>query len=150
MDLEPGSHVLTITGDGYERYEQPFTLSADRVSTIEPVLSKLERSDPPPAKPKASALGRGALRTRAIPVRLEETPTNPYAQGLEPPPGLLAASSNPPSMVIVDGRPMGKSPRAVEVPPGIHTVVFVRSNTERLSLTVNVTAGKTANAAVDF
>lgn len=168
MGLAPGSHVLTISGPGYAKFEQPVTLTANNVSTLEPTLVKsdaaaagaskdaseaaasdapdidvLAKSKPAPAHPIVHGV-------RAARVELEETPPNPYTAQLEAQGGLLAASSSPPAMVVVDGKPVGKSPRAVELPAGVHTVTFVHPELGRQSLTVNVTPGKTTNAAAEF
>jgi hypothetical protein len=40
--LTPGSHALAITGPGFAPYEQPLTLPAEHVSTIEPELTLLQ------------------------------------------------------------------------------------------------------------
>jgi len=168
MGMAPGSHVLTISGPGYTPYEQPVTLTANNVSTLEPTLLKSDAAsadashgagevtvpDAPDIDALAAAksgaphaLSRGVRPTR---VELEETPPNPYTELLEAQGGLLAASSSPPAMVVVDGRPEGKSPRAVELPPGVHTVTFIHPELGRRSLTVNITPGKTSNAAAEF
>ena len=164
MYLDPGSHVISISGPGFARYEQTVTLVAGNVSTLEPVLesetidldtvkvtdaSHGESAATDAARPHASApasLGerlKAASTVKPVPVVLEETPENPY-------PGLLAASSNPSAMLVVDGRPLGQSPRAIDLPPGIHTVVFVHPELGRKSMTVSIWAGKTTNVAVDF
>jgi hypothetical protein len=164
MYLDPGSHVVSISGPGYVRYEQTLTLVAGNVSTIEPVLesatidldavsvteaSHAESVATEAARARASVVPAATSPSKAPtavkpePVVLEETPENPY-------PGLLAASSNPSAMLVVDGRPLGQSPRAIDLPPGIHTVVFVHPELGRKSMTVSVWAGKTTNVAVDF
>jgi len=166
MELEPGSHFVTVFGPGYAPYEQTVTLSANRVSTLEPVL---ERSDAPPTaearsadapalesassrKPTTVTPSGRSTRTRLgsakpIPVELDETPENPYLPGSL---GVLAASSSPPATVVVDGRPVGKSPRVVDLPPGPHTIAFVHPTQGRKSMTVKITPGNTTNVAVDF
>jgi hypothetical protein len=64
--------------------------------------------------------------------------------------GSLNVTSNPPANVVLDGRPLGKSPRIVKVPAGLHTVVFIHPLYGRQSLTVNVGAGATTGASADF
>jgi hypothetical protein len=164
MYLDPGSHVISIAGPGFARYEQTVTLVAGNVSTLEPVLESetidldtVKVTEPPHAEsaaadatpPHASGPAslverfRAASTVKPVPVVLEETPENPY-------PGMLAASSTPSAMLVVDGRPLGQSPRAVDLQPGIHTVVFVHPELGRKSMTVSIWAGKTTNVAVDF
>lgn len=64
--------------------------------------------------------------------------------------GSLNVTSNPPANVVLDGRPLGKSPRIVKVPAGLHTVMFIHPLYGRQSLTVNVGAGATTGASADF
>jgi serine/threonine-protein kinase len=65
--------------------------------------------------------------------------------------GLLNINSIPVSTVILDGRPIGSTPKlGVKVAPGSHTVVFVHPQHGRKTSTVTVTAGGTATAAVRF
>lgn len=165
MDLAPGSHVVSVSGPGYARYEQTVTLIASHVSTLEPLLesetidldavnvaegshgasaaSGAPRAHPPVPMTLADRLAKASGAVKPLPVVLEETPENPY-------PGLLAASSTPSAMIVVDGRPLGQSPRAVDLPPGIHNVVFVHPELGRKSMTVSIWPGKTTNVAVDF
>ncbi len=179
MGLEPGSHVVSIAGEGFAPFEQPVLLTANHVSTLEPVLVAAEsapaatapsvdgpREGEPAAESKPST--RTTVTTPAT-TTLAMTATNgahpPRAHGVKPiaveldetpgdssatPSGMLAISSNPPANVVVDGRPLGKSPRAVDVAPGVHSVVFIHPELGRRSLTVNVTSGKPTAASVDF
>jgi len=64
--------------------------------------------------------------------------------------GSLDISSNPPASVVLDGRPLGKAPQLVQVAPGPHTVVFIHPARGRMSLSVNVSGGRTTNAAANF
>lgn len=95
-----------------------------------------------PASPRPNP-GSGAARPRPNP-----TPAQPAAVSDK---GKLNVSSNPPSNAILDGRPLGPTPRAgISVAPGPHTVVFVHPQHGRKQVSVNVAAGKTANASVRF
>ncbi|HKO53014.1 MAG TPA: PEGA domain-containing protein, partial [Polyangiaceae bacterium] len=65
--------------------------------------------------------------------------------------GTVNLNAIPPSNVLLDGRPMGQTPRmGVSVPPGPHTVVFVNAEHGRKAKTINVEAGKTATVVVRF
>jgi len=171
MDLEPGSHAIVVSGPDYVRYEQTITLIASHVSTLEPTLERLTASVPPAAVesasraesqqpeggvgtrvvPGATASGHGvrgsAGAVKPVPVDLEETPENPYSPSSA---GVLAASSSPSASVIVDGRPVGKSPRVLDLTPGTHTIAFVHPTEGRKSMTVNIKPGQTTNVAVEF
>lgn len=73
--------------------------------------------------PKAPASGNGTINMNAIPV----------------------------SNVLLDGRPMGQTPKTgVSVAAGPHTVVFVNSEHGRKAKTITVESGKTANVIVHF
>ena len=78
---------------------------------------------PAPAAPKPAAAGNGTINMNAIPV----------------------------SNVLLDGRPMGQTPRmGVSVPAGSHTVVFVNTDFGRKAKTVSVDAGKSVTVVVRF
>ena len=65
--------------------------------------------------------------------------------------GTLNVNSIPVSNVIVDGRPMGSTPKmGLSVTAGTHTVVFVHPEHGRKVVTVTVVAGQTATAATRF
>lgn len=64
--------------------------------------------------------------------------------------GALDLSSNPPASLVLDGRPLGRTPRVVQLSSGPHTVVFVHPERGRMSVTVNVRAGRTTNASANF
>lgn len=80
----------------------------------------------------------------------------PVGGGVTPPvaaagTGTLNINSIPVSNVILDGRPMGSTPKVgLSVPAGNHTVVFVHAEHGRKSRVVNVPAGGSATAAVRF
>jgi hypothetical protein len=62
----------------------------------------------------------------------------------------LAINSIPISNVIVDGKPVGSTPKQITVTPGSHTVVFIHPEMGRKTVTVNAQPGKTAVAATKF
>jgi serine/threonine-protein kinase len=64
--------------------------------------------------------------------------------------GTLNINSIPISNVLVDGRPVGPTPRSMPVAAGKHQVTFVHPTKGRKSISVNVVAGKTALAATKF
>ncbi len=65
--------------------------------------------------------------------------------------GTLNVNSIPVSNVIVDGRPMGSTPKmGLSVPAGTHTVVFVHPEHGRKVVTVTVAAGQSQTAATRF
>jgi len=65
--------------------------------------------------------------------------------------GTLNINAIPVSNVLLDGRPMGQTPKmGVSVPPGSHTVMFVNADHGRKSKSITVEAGKTATVVVRF
>jgi hypothetical protein len=95
-----------------------------------------------PATPRPNP-GGGRARTNPTPVVAQPAAVSDK--------GKLNVSSNPPSNAILDGRPLGPTPRSgISVTPGAHTVVFVHPQHGRKQVSVNVAAGKTANASVRF
>ncbi|MCU0658467.1 MAG: PEGA domain-containing protein [Polyangiaceae bacterium] len=63
----------------------------------------------------------------------------------------LNINSIPPSNAILDGRPLGQTPRpGVSVPAGTHTVVFVHPEKGRKTQTVTVKGGDTKPVIVKF
>ncbi len=65
--------------------------------------------------------------------------------------GKLNINSIPASNIILDGRPLGKTPKTnVSTSAGAHTVVFVHPEFGRKTVVVTVVAGKSATAMVRF
>ncbi len=65
--------------------------------------------------------------------------------------GTLNLNSIPASNVILDGRPLGGTPKTnLSVPAGNHTVIFVHPEHGRKAKSVNVVAGKTVPVVVKF
>jgi serine/threonine-protein kinase len=106
---------------------------------------------PTPAPEPAPAAPRSALQSA-----LAAAITPPGATPVTPPPavaagsGTLSINSIPISNALVDGRPVGPTPRQVPVAAGKHSVTFVHPTMGRKSITVNVPSGKTAVAAIKF
>jgi serine/threonine-protein kinase len=105
------------------------------VTTAEDMSAAVSRSAP--AAPRAAA-PRAAAPVAAAPKASATT-------------GTLNINSNPVSNVILDGRPLGPTPKiGVSVSPGSHTVIFAHPEHGRKAKSVNVTAGKTSSVVVRF
>jgi hypothetical protein len=94
-----------------------------------------------------------AVVSSALPVKLNELPPPPVvdmSSGADTSVGALNVTSNPPANVVLDGRPLGKAPRMVKVPAGLHTVMFIHPLYGRRTLSVNVGAGATTSASAEF
>jgi hypothetical protein len=64
--------------------------------------------------------------------------------------GSISVNSIPVSAVLVDGRPVGKTPNRVSVSAGRHSVVFIHPQKGRKAVSVVVQPGQNAVAAVRF
>jgi hypothetical protein len=62
----------------------------------------------------------------------------------------LSITASPPCNVVLDGRPLGKTPHEVTVAPGAHSVVFIHPTEGRRSMRVEAVPGKPAVASVTF
>jgi serine/threonine-protein kinase len=106
-----------------------------------------------PTGPSKPIGGGGGAIAKAPPV----APAAPKEPEPKPAPaaaggkGTLNINSIPVSNVILDGKPLGQTPKVgVAVAPGAHTVIFVHPEHGRKAKSVNVEAGKTAAAIVRF
>ncbi len=63
--------------------------------------------------------------------------------------GTINISSTPPVNVVVDGKPVGMTPKTVRVPAGSHTIVFI-GPAGRQVRTVHVKGGGSASASASF
>jgi len=66
-------------------------------------------------------------------------------------PATLNINSIPPSAVLLDGRPIGRTPKSgVVVSPGTHSITFIHPEKGRKSTSVTVKAGETKGVGVRF
>lgn len=100
---------------------------------------------------------------KADPVKTETTKTDPVTKPAETtttkvdPPATntgtatLNINSVPPSNAILDGRPLGQTPKpGVSVSAGTHTVIFVHPEKGRKTQTISVKGGETKTVVVRF
>jgi serine/threonine-protein kinase len=150
LDLDPGWKVVA-TLRGLATFEQPVVFpDGTAEATVEIQLQPLNAAA---GRPAAVAAARPAAKApvKAPPAGEDEDegdapePAAPAGQGT------LNINSLPLSKVLLDGRPLGSTPKVgVPVPAGNHTVTFVHPERGRKSVTVNVKAGQTATASVRF
>jgi serine/threonine-protein kinase len=62
----------------------------------------------------------------------------------------LTFTSDPPSNLVLDGRPLGKTPKTASVPAGTHTVLFIHPEFGRKAKSIPVAAGQKATVKVKF
>lgn len=127
--------TLIATRKGYDTYRQSLTFedgSAERTFEVE--LFAEESGDSPRSAPRGGSVGAAA------------PPRAPAAAGT----ATLNINSIPAASVILDGRPIGTTPKVgVSVSAGSHTVVFVKDG-ERQAKSVTVAAGQTQTVAHRF
>ncbi|HYO97482.1 MAG TPA: carboxypeptidase regulatory-like domain-containing protein [Polyangiaceae bacterium] len=146
-------YSIVATKPGFQDFEQKLEFEdgqAERTFVID-LLPAAEQEAPiaaagrpaPVAAPRYVAPPRAPAPAAAAPA--------PAAAKAAAGNGTLSLSSTPPSNVILDGRPLGSTPKAgVSVAPGPHTVIFVHSELGRKAKTVTVQPGKTTAVAVAF
>lgn len=62
--------------------------------------------------------------------------------------GFLNINSLPVSRILLDGQPMGETPKTgVQVSAGTHTITFVNADLPKKSISVTVKAGETKTAS---
>lgn len=115
-------------------------IQAPQATVLEAPLTN-EALTPAPESPDAMPPA-----SRALPP--PSTSTKPSFA--EPTTGLLDIMSSPAASLVLDGRPLGKAPRRVELTPGPHTVLFIHPERGRMSVRVNVRAGRSTSASADF
>jgi serine/threonine-protein kinase len=140
-------HTLVATKRGYEQVKLPIKFEDGQVEkTIE--LSMVETgssSAGPSDRPSRSGGGSD--------LAVEDEPSPPRPSGGGGGGGgsaTLNINSIPVSSIILDGRPVGTTPKVgVKVSAGTHSVVFVKGS-ERKTQSVTVTAGQTRTVVVRF
>ncbi len=132
-------HVLSATKRGYEPFEQTLSFEDGQAErTFEVQLE--EQSDEPARSTRARAPAPAAA-----PVD-RRAAAKPAARGK----ATLNINSIPASNIILNGRPLGQTPKVgVSVDSGRNTVLFVRDG-QRMSKTVNVEPGQTTTVSHRF
>ena len=134
------SWSIVATRKGYEDYKQEITFEdgkAERTFKIDMV----ENGSAPSHASHAVASHHATTTTHH----------EAHASAAPAGKGTLNINSIPVSSVILDGRPLGTTPKVgIKVSPGAHTVVFVHPEYGRKVRSVSVSAGGTATAAVRF
>ncbi len=147
-------HVLIARRKGYAVFEQPITFEDGQAQkTIEITLSELAPEEPrrrrPPLSSKTSP-GEASSSPAPSPER-NEAPAKPETAAAEPARRTtLTLTSTPPSNVILDGKPLGPTPRKnITVEPGTHRVIFVHGASRKIE-TVEAAPGSNRTVSVNF
>jgi serine/threonine-protein kinase len=145
LELTPGEpHELHASKPGFKDYKTQINVAPGETSKhitvdLEPAGGGRSR---PRSHARAAAAATNARAARA---------TAP-AVAASTAPGLLNINSTPPSSVILNGRPLGMTPRVgIEVPGNsMQTVIFVHPTMGRRRAQQIVPAGKTKTIAIRF
>jgi serine/threonine-protein kinase len=150
-------HTLVATKRGFDTFKMPIRFDDGQVEkTFEISLGQPGEAAPPPeprgggvvdrgggASPSPRPRSGGGTSSGGSPSPVAE----PSGGGGS---GTLNINSIPVSTVVLDGRPVGATPKVgLKVPAGSHTVVFV-NGTDRKSASVTVGANQTKTVAVRF
>lgn len=142
IDASKG-YAIVATRDGYEDYREEIKFEDGQPVRTYTVTLQRKGAEPSSGTSSASYSARPSPAVAANP-------------GTKPPVAATGGSrlnlnSIPVSSVILDGRPLGPTPKiGISVSPGTHTVVFVHAQFGRKVQTVTVEAGETKTAAVRF
>lgn len=156
--LEPGVHFVQVTAPGYAAAAaRALEVGDGKAPSVHFDLERDVPAAPVPAPVPASP-GAVPIAVESLPVAEPEpvaapAPARAPARAQRPAPVAIATlhlSSTPSANVLVDGRPLGTTPRSARVSPGSHTVLFVHPDHGRAERRVSIGAGASRNVAVRF
>lgn len=156
VETNSGSWKLVAKKKGFPDFVAPLDFS-DGVAekTLEVSMEKPQAPvpdivastdpDPKPTEPKPTTPDPTTPTPATTPdPKPAETPSTPAPDAV----AYLNINSIPVSRILLDGTPMGETPKSrVQVKPGTHTVTFVNAELGKKSVTVTVKAGETKTAA---
>jgi serine/threonine-protein kinase len=145
----PAGKQLTLlaTKTGYSTYKRTISFN-DGVAEKTFEITMVEGSEetpvsPEPASPPVALRASGAQRHSVAP-KAAAAPAAPPVASEAKGKATLNLNSIPVSNVILNGRPLGPTPKiGVQVPPGPQTVVFVHPDFGRKVMSAVVAAGET-------
>lgn len=150
IDKPEDGWKVVATKKGFEELSQELRFEdGNAFKTVK--IELVEKGKAPIAVSTAPSTPPGPATTPKPPVvpttKPSAEPTAAPASGN----GTLNINSLPPSKVLLDGKPLGSTPKVgVSVSAGSHTVTFKHPEHGTKSVTVTVKAGETKTAAVKF
>jgi hypothetical protein len=158
ISFEDGKAEKTIKIELYEKGKTPAATAASSPETPEKGGASAGGSTTPD---KGGPVASGGTTS---PDKGGTTPTAPDKGGATTTPdkgadkggtasgtGTLNINSIPVSKVVLDGRPLGSTPKVgVSVPAGPHTITFIHPDKGKATVSVTVKAGETKTAAHKF
>lgn len=148
LDVEGEGYRVQASGRGYAPFEQDVTFPDGKAeATIRVELRLASSPEPEAPRPVAAAPVDAPKKPEKASPPEKDEPEPAAASGS----GTISMNSIPPSKVLLDGRPIGGTPKVdVSVPAGTHTVTFVHPDLGKKSVSIDVKAGQRANASVRF
>ncbi len=152
IDIRPEKpYTLVAKKNGYQDYRKPISFDDGQAEKTFEIVMVAEGEEVPDDADESATKRTGGKRRASTATRKPATSkpasTPPAAGGG----GRLNINSIPASNVILDGRPLGQTPKiGISVSAGSHTVMFVHPEFGRKIQSVRVKAGGTATAAVRF
>lgn len=134
--------TLTATKRGYSSYRRTVSFD-DGIAEKTFEITMVEDGAPKPVADVTEAPRGAAPTPRTSPVVTSKAPAGGKAT--------VNLNSIPQSNVILNGRPLGQTPKlGVQVPPGPQTIVFVHPDFGRKVVTGSVAAGETKTFSARF
>jgi hypothetical protein len=135
-------HTLVATRRGYEQFKLPIKFDDGQVEkTFDVAMTETGA-----AQPAAASAAVAPVRTTSYTAPVSTPEPAPVAAA----PATLNINSIPVSNVLLDGRPVGATPKiGLRVSAGTHTVVFL-NGTDRKSAQVTLAGGQSRTVAVRF
>jgi len=162
-DLARGTHFVRVAAQGYQRTaDRAIVVVSGEESVLNFALSReaqepIARAAPAATEPALDQPSRGSSPSDSRPTRRARSGASnavaPRSTGARTAPadakGTLSITANTPTNIVVDGRPLGKTPKAIRVSAGKHTVVFAGEQGRRVQV-VDVGAGENKSVAAKF
>jgi hypothetical protein len=147
IELETnGAYTLVATKRGFADYEKKIDFEdgeAEKTFVIDLRAEGSAPEDLPAASRGSSGSARSAIAGAV-------GGGKPAAAAPAAGNAVLTFASTPSSNVILDGRPLGPTPKTATVPAGRHTILFVHPEHGRKAKSVEVKAGQKATLKVSF
>ncbi|WP_437917177.1 PEGA domain-containing protein [Sorangium sp. So ce302] len=143
---------IVATKKGHQDFSQAISFEDGQAEkTIRIALDEARKSEPAAAAP-APAPEPAAPRSEPVAAAPKaEAPAEAPEPAAAAGGATLNINSIPVSKVVLDGRPLGSTPKVgVSVSAGSHTVMFIHPDLGKKSVTVTLKAGETKTAAVKF
>jgi serine/threonine-protein kinase len=152
LDIDPAEGwKLVASKKGHEDFTAALTFEDGQAEkTVRIELAEAGKTAPTPPTPPVAGTSPPSAPAEPATAKTSEPATPPPAAGGSGQ-ATLNINSIPVSKVVLDGRPLGSTPKVgVSVPPGSHTVTFIHPEKGKKSITVTVKGGETKTAAVKF